>query len=167
MATKKKKGINFQKLLGLAAGIYLTDKFIEPQLDKMIPEMNNTVKGGALAVGADFLGEMKFVKDSLKDENLRNGLITGIQAVGAIKAMKGAGITGIGQNNAGLEDDDEFAVVIEGVEDEALAIYDGDEDLDVVSVDVLADDDQYNDDLDIISVDILADDDDDYDEYDD
>lgn len=140
-------GLDLQETLGLAIGIYGGVKIEDliPQLANMDPNIKAV---GKIAVG-QFGKNMPMVRNFIKDDSLRKGIGSGLASEGIRELLQGMGlIQGIG---APLDDDDELAVVIEGIDD-----------IDSVNADVLGED------IPSVNADVLGEDeeDEDYGEHD-
>lgn len=156
-----KLGINTSKLIGIAGGVLAKKKgldtlgFLNDNISD--PKMRALAK---IAVG-EFGPKQSFVKDMVKDSDMLNGAGDAIVALGIADLLTEMNIGNLGA----LEDGDDLAVAIEGIDD-MDTVNDDDrryrrsrrDDIDVVDDDVLGDDDE-----DTMDDDVLGADDDDLD----
>lgn len=132
--------------IGIAAGLWLAGQLEGEKIPDFWKNLDPKMKGAALVFAGDWLPKQKFLKNAVKNADMRSGGGAGLQAAGIQTLMEEFGVAGVGQNR--LTDDDYLVVAIEG-----------DYDIDVINEDVLGDD-EYEDDIDVINEDVLGDDDD-------
>ncbi len=165
MAKKKGKAFNMQKAGGMAAGLWAGSKLAEQDFLTNLDIDERLLNAGYVFLG-DWLPKQKFMVNGINNPDLRDGLGTGLMALGILGLMDEFNISGVGQSRK-LRDDDILAVAIEGQDDEMYTDYD-DSDIDE---DILAEDDDLDtinddDDLDTINDDDHMDGFDDEDELD-
>jgi len=142
---------NINKPLGVGIGVWGANMLEADQMPQFWKDLNPQMKAAALIFAGDFLPKQKFVKGFIKNGDMRDGIGSGLMAVGVQTLLEEFNmLSGVGQSRTQLRDDDILMVAIEGDYD--------DDDLDVVNADVLSDDDDYyDDDLDVVNADVLSD----------
>lgn len=174
MATKKRMRLTFDtnKAMGMAGAIWGTGQLIKQDFYTNLNVPTN-IEAIAMVFLGDWVPKQQFARNALKNDSMRNGLGSGLEAMGIINLLESFGVGNVGAMGQ-LRDDDILAVAIEGTDDEDyedvsdymedeedISFVDGDDDdIDVVNEDVLGDDD----DLDVVNEDVLGDDDDAYEE---
>lgn len=150
---KNKMGINTSKLMGMAGGVLVSKKFLDEQLSKYITDPK--MKAVAYIAIGEFAPKQDFIKNLMKDEAILNGAGDSLTIIGITNLLAEMGIAGMGAAN----DNDELAVVIEGVENSDMDedILGEDDDLNTVNEDILGEDEDLN----TVNEDILGDDEDD------
>lgn len=141
--------VDFQKILGMAGGVFAKKKFLDDNLPIDDPKM----KAVAIMAIGELAPKQDFVKNVIKDQSMLQGAGDALSVLALADLMTDMGIISGGAMGG---DDDELAVAIEGIDDVEFDDM-GDDDLDVVNEDVLGDDD-----LDVVNEDVLGDDDEDY-----
>lgn len=149
--SKKMMGLNTSKLMGMAGGVYGEAKIVKDFLGKYItdPKMQAVAY---IAIG-EFAPKQDFVRGIVKDQDILDGVGNAFTVIGIKNLLAEMGVAGIGAAN----DNDELAVVIEGVEDTDMDedVLGDDDDLNIVNEDILGDDD-----LNVVNEDVLGDDED-------
>lgn len=153
--SKKSKGfmgINTSKLLGKAGGVFIDAKFLDSFLTDTLKISDPKMKAVGKIVLGEFAPKQDFIKSFMKDQDILDGGGDAISTLGIKELLAEMGFAGIGAAN----DNDELAVVIEGVENSDMdedVLGDDDDDLNVVNEDILG-----GDDLNTVNEDILGDD---------
>jgi len=148
-------GIDIMKLAGMGGGVFADKKFLDEQLAKFIedPMFRAVAK---LALG-ELAPKQKFVKDLVKDQSLLDGVGAAFAVTGIQELMVEMKIAGMGEDVLG--EDDELAVLIDGIDD--IDEDDMGDDIDTINDDFGDDDDMGEDVLGEDDIDVINDDDDD------